>query len=107
MHRTPTAKIFIDGEINSALTRAGLPHDRPIREALELVADVVDSYGAYFVRIPDESGDSVSLDDKIAQLKEDPRFRDSAPNQPRVLASDAETIRRNFDKIARGDVIVW
>jgi hypothetical protein len=106
MDWTPTTLIFLNTEINAALSRAGLPHDHPMRPLLEEAAEVVDSSGAYFVRVQNNQGFSVSLKDRIAELKEDPRFRDSIPHQPTIAATDAATIKKNFEKIARGEVVV-
>jgi len=59
------------------------------------------------VRVPDESGQLVTLDDRIKELRSDPRYSDIFPQPERIVAKgDMEQLTENFDAIAAGKVIV-
>lgn len=99
--RSAIAQQFIDSQINAALTRAGLSHGHPIRDVLDSSAEIVGTRDAC-VRVDDGS----SLDDRIQELRGDPRFRASFPNAPKVVRSDIEKMRVDFQQIANGTIVV-
>ena len=104
MEKTEIMRRHIHQEAMKALVNSRLPHDHPMREVLEAEAQIVGDPGC--VRVVDDNGSWVMLEDRIKELKADPRFRDSVPNPPIVIRGDEEQIRRDFDKIARGEVQV-
>jgi hypothetical protein len=97
---------FIASEIDKALHRHRLPHDSPLRNELEVSAEIGGGRTAV-VRVRDESNRVLPLDDRIEQLKDDPHFcAYFPPKLPRVSRNDASKLRENFSKIARGEVVV-
>ena len=93
---------FVADQVSGALTRGGLPRDHPMR-ALLIEEAVVAGVRDACVRV---SGGSVSLDDRVEQLKLDPRFGASVPDPPKVARGDIERMRANFNEIAAGTVVV-
>jgi hypothetical protein len=97
---------FLSNQITAALFRHGLSHDSRVRDDLEARAEVCGAREAA-VRVCDESGRSISLDDRLGQLRHDPKYSDCFPAElPRVSRQDEKQLRDNFERIARGDVLV-
>jgi hypothetical protein len=106
MTRSSTAEKFISDEITQALIRAGLGYEHPIRRDLDARAEIV-GLREIVVRVRDERNQQVMLEERIAQLRHDPRFAASFPVEPPKLAKgDMRKLSENFDKVARGDVRV-
>jgi hypothetical protein len=104
--RSPTAQKFISDEITQALLRAGLVYDHPIREDLDARAEILGVYDAV-VRVRDEHNQTLMLEDRIAQLKSDPRFAHTFPaDPPKVAKGDLLKLSENFSAIADGSVRV-
>jgi hypothetical protein len=102
----PIVQKFIANEIAKALDRHRLPHDSPVRDDLESRAEVYGAREAQ-VRVSDESGRSITLDDRLEQLKCDPNYRNCfPPDLPRVSRNDEKKLQDNFERIARGEVVV-
>jgi hypothetical protein len=103
--RSAIAQLFISQEIGRALMRARLSHDHAIRTELENGAVIVGIRDAT-VRIAEGDG-SITLDDRIRQLKHDPRYAATFP-QPaaKVSRDDMRELTKNFDKIAAGAIAV-
>jgi hypothetical protein len=96
-----TEQDFIDGQLDAALTRQGLPHDHPIRTLLEDEALIAGT------RQPCVRCGNWSVDERIAQLKEDARFAHTIPHPGgKVNKNDMATMRTRFDEIAAGKVRV-
>lgn len=104
MERTGIMQIVIHQEVQKALTNSRLPYDHPIGLALESEAEIVGRKAV--VRVLDRDGNWLRLEDRIAELKAHPRFRDSVPNPAKVTRSDELSIRDNFDQIAKGAAVV-
>lgn len=99
--RSAIAQNFISSKVCEALSRHGIGHDDPIREELEKDAEVAGVRDAC-VRV--RGG---SIDDRIAELRRDPRFASSFPaDPPKVARSDMAKLRENFAAIAGGKVAV-
>ncbi len=92
---------FADGKIGAALSRAGLPHNHPIRAVLDAEAEIVG------VRDATVRCQGQSLDSRVEQLRHDARFSHNFP-QPtaKVAKSDMATMHAKFDEIASGKVRV-
>ena len=58
------------------------------------------------VRVLDRDGNWVMLEDRISELKADPRFCESVPNPSRITRSDQVGIRDSLDQIAKGAAVV-
>jgi hypothetical protein len=59
------------------------------------------------VRVPDESGQLVTLDDRIKELKNDSRYSARFPQpEGRVAKGDMQRLSENLDAIAAGKIIV-
>jgi hypothetical protein len=102
MARSSIQQAFVSTKVCEALTRANLPHNSAIRRVLEEESEVVGGRDAY-VRC---RGD-VSLDERILEMREDPRFKNSFPAAKPVIAkSDTRSLTANFADIASGKVIV-
>jgi hypothetical protein len=96
-----TEQNFIDGQLDAALSRHRLPHSHPIRTLLEDEAVMAGT------RQPCVRCGNLSLDDRIAQLKDDARFAHSFPHPGgKVSKNDMATMRTRFDEIASGRVRV-
>ena len=110
MKRSVTEENFVRVEIGKALSRVGLPFDHPIAKELSESAEVTGVTGRdtdTYVRVSDGCGGWTSnLVERIEQLKADPRFRGSIPSLPKVVRADTESLRANFDQIAKGTMVV-
>jgi hypothetical protein len=96
-----TEQNFIDGQLDAALSRQGLPHNHPIRTLLEDEAIIAGT------RQPYVACGNWSVDDRIAQLKDDARFAHTFPHPGgKVNKNDMATMRARFDEIAAGKVRV-
>jgi hypothetical protein len=104
--RSSTAQKFISDEINGALARAGLDHDHSIREVLDQESEIVGTREA-MVRVRNERDQLLMLDDRIDELRRDPRYAASFPaDPPKVAKTDIGKLTENFDKVASGEVRV-
>jgi hypothetical protein len=104
MEKTEIMKRVIHREAVKALVNSRLSYDHPIGDVLESEAEIVGQPGC--VRVLDAGGGWVMLEDRIEQLKADPRFRDSIPNPARIARNDESGQRDNFAQIASGSAIV-
>ena len=104
--RSSTAQKFISDEISSALARAGLGYDHPIRADLDVRAEIVGVRDAV-VRVRNESDQILMLDDRIEELRRDSRFVGSFPPEPpKVASGDMVKLRENFGAICEGTIVV-
>ena len=106
MTESAVARWHIEQESGEAVRRAALPYDHPVRAILEKSA-VIAGVRQAVVRVPDESGELVTLDERIRQMKSDPRYSALFPQpEGRVPKGDGQRISENFDRIAAGTVEV-
>jgi hypothetical protein len=106
MSNSAVAQWHIEHEAGQAVKRAGLEYDHPVRAILEKTA-VIAGVRQGVVRVPDESGELVTLDERIRQMKSDPRYSALFPQpEGRVAKGDGQRISENFEKIAAGTVEV-
>jgi hypothetical protein len=104
--RNSTAQKFIYDDISGALARAGLPYDHPIREVLNREAEIIGTREAV-VRVRNERGEMLMPDDRIEELRHDPRYASTfPPDPPKVARSDMRKLTENFAGIADGTVRV-
>ena len=98
------AKQFIARQIDAALSRNGLGYTSAVRSELEANAELIGARDPV-VRICDDHGCYVTLDSRISQLKEDPRFSGSFPSPPpvRIRRSDHDKLRACFKEILSGE----
>jgi hypothetical protein len=83
-----------------------LAHDHAIRALLEKSGVIAGTRQAV-VRVPSESGELVTLDDRIKELKSDPRYSDFFPQPEKLVAKlDMQRLSENFEAIATGKVVV-
>jgi hypothetical protein len=113
--RTVNEATVIEAAVTSALRSAGIQESSPIREALVHDAEVFDEIE---VVVPDCDGKSVSLADRLAQMRLEPRWRTEFPERKPAPSSgrpvsrmDAGTgtlspDRQNFEAIANGTIRV-
>lgn len=106
MEKTEIMRREIHREVVEALVNSRLRYDHPMRDTLEGEAQIVGSAGHACVRILDANGNWLRLEDRIRELKTDPRFCDSVPDPPKIARGNLDEIRDNFDAIARGEVEV-
>jgi hypothetical protein len=104
MENTEIMERFIHQGVQKALANSLLPYDHPIGVALEREARIVGQTAC--VRVLDRDGNWIILEERIKELKADPRFRDSVPNPARITRSDELGIRDSFDQIAKGSAVV-
>src|SRR5690242_21341359 len=86
MEKTEIMKRFVHQAVQNALTNSRLPYNHAIGELLESEAEIVGSTAC--VRVIDEHGNWILLEDRIKDLKNDPRFRESIPAPAKVTRSD-------------------
>ncbi len=102
MTHSPVALWHIEREAGEAVRRAGLKYDHPVRALLEGSA-VIAGVRQAVVRVPDESGELVTLDERIRQMKSDARYSALFPQPEGIVAKgDTEQLRQNFAAIAEG-----
>lgn len=106
MERSKIQQRFVDQAIEKALVNSRLGYDNPIRDTLNSEAEIVGLVGRPCVRIVSANGDWLMLEDRIMQLRTDPRFRDFDPHPTRVAKGDADGVRDNFEAIASGAAVV-
>jgi hypothetical protein len=106
MTQSAVAKCHIEHEAGEAVRRAGLKYDHPVRAILENSA-VIAGLRQSVVRVPNERGALVTLEERIKELRKDSRYSDLFPHpEGKVSKSDTEQLRQNFDGIASGKVEV-
>jgi len=106
MTESAVARWHIEQEAGQAVKRAGLPYDHPVRALLEKSA-VIAGMRQAVVRVPSETGELVTLDYRIKEMKNDPRYSALFPQPEGIVAKgDMQRIRDNFDAIAAGKVEV-
>jgi len=100
-NRSAIAEQFISDEIGRALSREGLPQNHAVRAVLESEAEIEGS------RILAVRCNGESITGRIDQLRHDPQFKHTFP-QPvaKVVRGDTQSLRQNFDQIARGEIVV-
>ncbi|HET9306115.1 MAG TPA: hypothetical protein VFO46_08830 [Candidatus Sulfotelmatobacter sp.] len=105
MQKTEIMKRFIHRDVVKALVYSRLDYDHPIGEVLEREAEIVGQPGC--VRVLDESGGWIMLEDRIKELKSDPRYA-ALFLQPeaKIAKGSMEQLSQNFDAIAAGKVEV-
>jgi hypothetical protein len=102
----PIVRKFVVDQIDMALSRNHLPYDSSVREDLESRAEVAGARQTV-VRVLDESGCSLTLDDRIKQLKYDPRLVNCfPPDPPRISRTDQKKLNANFVRILTGEIVV-
>ena len=102
----PIVQKFVAIEIDNALSRHGLNGNTLVRDDLESRAEVTGARQTV-VRVLDESGCSLTLDDRIKQLKSDPRYSKCFPPEPpRISRNEQEKLSANFTKILTGEIVV-
>jgi transcriptional regulator with GAF, ATPase, and Fis domain len=88
---------------------------KPMREVYDLVSRVAGRDSTVLIcgesgtgkeLVAHHDGGWVLLESRIEELKPDPRFREFFPDPPKVARGNADQIRENFDRIARGEVEV-
>jgi hypothetical protein len=112
---TVDESVTIESAVTSALRSAGVDESSPIKQALIHDAQV---YDLTEVCVPDPDGKSVSLADRLLQMRLEPRWRSEfperipAPSSGRPvsrMAAGTGTLspdRENFAAIANGTVRV-
>jgi hypothetical protein len=104
MENTEIMRRFIHQEVVKALVNSRLDYDHPIGDVLEGEAQIVGQTAC--VRVLDESGGWIMLEDHIKELKADPHFRDTVPNPATVAKGDVSGLRDSFANIAEGTAVV-
>jgi len=100
------AQWFIEREAGEAVRRAGLAYDHPVRALLER-SSVIAGQRQGVVRVPNESGELVTLDERIRQMKSDARYSALFPQPEGIVAKgDTEQLRQKFAEIADGKIEV-
>jgi hypothetical protein len=104
---SPTEAHFIDVTVTQKLSDHGVAHDSTLKPLLVRDAEISMAGTTASVRVRDENGNSVSLDERLSDMKLDPRWRHHFPKgPPTVPASDLRATRENFSEIASGRIKV-
>jgi hypothetical protein len=106
MTHSAVAKWHIDQEAGEAVRRAGLPYDHPVRGLLENSAEITGVRQAV-VRVRNENGEFLTLDERIKELRNDSRYSDLFPQPEGMIAKDdMEQLSENLGAIAAGKIEV-
>jgi hypothetical protein len=98
---------FIQDEVNQALTRHRLPHTTPLKAEILERAQILPGIREAAVRVSNDDGVHLTIDDFLTERKCDPRYAALfPPDPPRISRADAAKLRDNFERIARGEVVV-
>jgi len=107
MGHTASEENFIKVQIAEALSNAGVVPDSPLKAVLARDAEIETTGRTAAVRVRDEYGRLLSLEEKLGELKASPMFKHHFPvGLPTVSASDLRATRENFAEIASGRVKV-
>jgi hypothetical protein len=103
--------MVIESAVAKALADAGVRDDSAIKQALIHDSEVHDG----MICVPDENGKSVSLSERLAQMREDDRWRadfpaakPAAPGRPAPTPAGAmlQPDRSQFEAIVSGRAVV-
>ncbi len=98
---------FIDTTVSQAMSDAGVVADSKLKPILLRDAEIEMAGSSAAVRVRDDNGRLVSLDERLDELKASPLYRHHFPKgPPTVPASDLRATRENFAEIASGRVKV-
>ena len=103
---TPTADRLIDAEINRALLRHGVALTSAVKADIQEHLEVGSVCGETVISILNDRGRLLTINDYLAELKNDPKYARDFPSVPRISVIDEAKVRVNFQKIARGEVEV-
>jgi hypothetical protein len=105
MEETLVGRNYISSTVDKALDGHGVdPLTSPLRELLVNESVIIDAPRSnYVVRA---RGGDVSLDERIAELKQDPKFAREFPPPPKKVARTEQELYKNFDAIAKGTAVV-
>jgi hypothetical protein len=95
------ARKVVERQIDAVLTRNGVGYSCPMRAELESEVVLIGDRDPV-VRICN-NGRILTLDSRVDELRNDPRFSSFFPDSPklRVKRNDQEELRENFDAILR------
>jgi hypothetical protein len=104
---SPSERQFAAREIEQVLSRWNLRATTAIRQDLESHVCVRAVRDCFWVSITDDSWQTVTIDQRLAQLKDDPAFSDCfPPDPPRISRVDHEKLHANFEAIRAGKILV-
>src|SRR5512137_135884 len=98
-HTTTTEK-YIAKEIEQSLRRHGVSQNSRIKTDVQARVTVVWSHSDPAVRVCDDNGRLLSVDQYLANLRRDPKYASSFPAEPpRISADDQAGLYREFTKV--------
>lgn len=104
---TASEEQFIRTEIETAFHNHGVAPDSALKAVLIRDAIVETTGRTAAVRVRDEHGRELSLDDKLSEMKQEYTYKHHIPKgKPVVPASDLMATREAFDEIRTGRVRV-
>jgi hypothetical protein len=107
MPHTASEEMFIKTQVEEALSNAGVVSNSPLKAVLLRDAEIETTSRTAAVRIRDEHGRLLSLEEKLGEMKESFMFRHHFPKgKPVVPANDLLATREAFGEIASGRVRV-
>jgi hypothetical protein len=107
MGHTASEEQFIKTQIEEALHNHGVVPNSPLKALLARDAAIETTGRTAAVRIHDEHGRVLSLDDKLAEMKQEYMYKHHFPKgKPVVPANDLVATREAFEDIASGRVRV-
>ena len=105
MEKTEIMRRFIHQEVVKALVNSRLDYDHPIGNVLESEAQIVGQTAC--VRVLDDRGGWLMLEDRVKELRGDPRYSDIFLRpETKVAKGDMQRLSENFEAIAAGKVEV-
>lgn len=110
--RSAPEQQFIDSKLDEALPEFGLAPESPLRAIVDKDAVVVERSGitgqkAYGVKVVRDGMPDVSVRERLRELAQDFMYRHHFPPQGKaVSARDMKSLSENFDKIAKGEIVV-
>ena len=107
MGRTASEEQFIRTQVEAALHNHGVAPDSALKAVLIRDAVVETTSRTATVRVRDEHGRELSLDDKLSEMKQEYMYKHHFPKgKPVVSANDLVATREAFDEIRIGRVRV-
>jgi hypothetical protein len=98
---------FIDVQVSQAMSDAGVAHDSKLKPLLLRDAEIEMAGSSTAVRVRDDAGRLVSLEERLAEMKETFMYKHHFPVGPATVpASDLRATRENFSEIASGRIKV-
>jgi hypothetical protein len=106
--RNPGTAQIIKAEINRALMKHGVPITGAVKSDIEARVELVWAYRDAAIRVVDNDGRRLPLEDYLNELRLNPKYAAHFPNTgpPQISIADEARVNANVTRIARGELEV-